>query len=168
MKRLIILAGFVCLIALLLPACAPAPQPEPEAAPKPAFDQAAEEAVIREVFEKFKLAYNNHDAKAIPSFFLDETMIVWTDEMKGAAVIEKRYTENFERNKDIHAEMVEDFGILFISPTVAIWRSTPEYTGGYDADGKPRPPWKSRGALVMVKKEGQWRIAAMFERPLEE
>ena len=51
MKQLFILVGFVCLVSMLLPACAPAPEPEPEAAPEPVFDQAAEEAVIRKAME---------------------------------------------------------------------------------------------------------------------
>ncbi len=165
MKFLGFLTVMVC---LALPACAPAPEPEPEAAPEPVFDQAAEEAAIREAFEEFKTAYNNHDAKGMPSFFLDETLVLWREEVKGRAAIEKDYEDIFERNKGIHAEVVEDFGILFVSPTVALWRATVEYTGVYDADGEPEPPWKSRGALVMVKKEGQWRDAAMLERPITE
>ena len=36
MKQLFILIGFVCLIAMSLPTCAPAPEPEPEPAPEPA------------------------------------------------------------------------------------------------------------------------------------
>jgi ketosteroid isomerase-like protein len=168
MKRLFTLVGFVCLIAMLLPTCAPALEPEPEPAPEPVFDQAAEEAAIREVFDEFKLTYNNHDVEVLPSFFLDDSLAQWTNETKGAAAIEKLYTGIFERGEDIHAEMVEDFGILFLSPTVALWRGTGEYTGLSDADGNPGPPRKNRGALVFVKKEGQWRMAAMFERPMPE
>jgi hypothetical protein len=37
----------------------------------------------------------------------------------------------------------------------------------YDADNKPLPPERSQGALVVVKKEGQWRWAALFEKPIE-
>ncbi len=165
MKYLIILMGVVC---LALPACTPAPEPEPETSPEPIFNEAEEEAAVREVFENFKTAYNNHDVKALPPFFLNETIIQWRNVTKGGAEIEKLYTGIFERNKDILFELQEDFGFVFLTPDVAIWRGVGEYTGGYDADGEPRPPWQSRGALVMVKKEGQWQWAALFERSTEE
>ena len=55
-----ILSGVVCLSFMLLPACAPQTeeQAEPEVAPEPVFDQAAEEAAIRQATEERLAAWN--------------------------------------------------------------------------------------------------------------
>ena len=63
MKQFFPLFGLVCLIAMLLPACAPEQGPEPAA--EPLFDRAAEEAAIRSAEAKGHDAWNAHDAKAI-------------------------------------------------------------------------------------------------------
>ena len=159
MRYPIILLGASCF--MLLPACARAPEPEVE------FDQAAEEAAVRNVLEGFKAAYNKHDAQAMPSFFSDEGIVLWRDDVTGGAAIEDVYTDMFDRNKDVRAEIVEDFGIRFLTPTVAVWRGVVEYTGLLGADGEALPPSTSQGALMIVKQEGQWRCAAMFEGPTE-
>jgi hypothetical protein len=55
---------------------------------------------------------------------MDETLVEWTDMTKGGAAIEELYTDILERDKAIHAEVAEDFGILFVTPTVALFRGT--------------------------------------------
>ena len=76
MKYLFILSGVVCLSFMLLPACAPEAEvqeaePEPEAAPEPVFDQAAEEAAVRNLLAQFETVYNNHDEKALAALWTD-------------------------------------------------------------------------------------------------
>ena len=165
MKRPMILAGVICIATLLLPACAP--EPEPEAAPEPVFDQAAEEAAIRKVLEQSLAAYNGHDAKAYAAL-LTENFENWEGDRKGRAATEKMLTERFERQKDRQAKLLDEIGIIFVTPDVAIFKMRGEFTGMLDADGKPLPPLKRLIAHVYVKKNSRWLRAAWFGRPIEE
>ena len=164
MKQLLYSVGFVCLIVMPLLVCAPAP--EPEAVPEAVFDQAAEEAAIREVGEQFLTAFNNHDAKAYTSL-VDENFENWEGDLKGRAAFEKMLTESFERQKSIKAKALDDIGIVFATPNVAIWKGRAEFVGRLDADGKPLPPLRMLVAQVLVKKNSNWLRAARFSRPIE-
>jgi ketosteroid isomerase-like protein len=149
---------------MLLPACAPAPEPEPEAAPEPAFDRASEEAAIREVGVKFFAAANKHDAKAWLAS-ATEDVETWTGNLKGKAAWEKYLTEErWERQKDIQYKLLDEIGIVFVTPDVAIYKYRDETTGAIDADGKAIPPYKRLYALVLVKKNGNWLWTTFFAR----
>jgi ketosteroid isomerase-like protein len=167
MKHLFILAGFVCLIAMLLPACAPAPEPEPEAAAEPVFDQAEEDAALRNALETTRTAYNKHDVKAYAAM-CDDIIESWDGSVKGRAAWEKMVSENLERQKDRQNKQLEEIGIIFVTPEVAIYKSRDEWTGDVDAEGNPLPPSKGLVARVFVKRNGNWLYAANFQRPIEE
>jgi ketosteroid isomerase-like protein len=168
MRYPMILLGAACSSFMLLPACVPAPESDKEVAQAVEFDQPADEAAIREFLEEFMALYNNHDAQSMPSFFLDREMVLWAEEKSGGATIEQLYAEIFERNKDIRAQIVEDLGVRFLAPTVALWRGTSRFTGLHDADGELMPPLSNRAVVMMVKKGGQWKFAALFDRPVED
>lgn len=167
MKQLFILLGLVCLITMLLPACAPAPEPEPVAAPEPVFDQAAEEAAIREVIEQVYALANKHDAKGFVAL-MDESIEDWDGENKGRAAQEKGISEWWERQTDIQYKLLDEIGIVFVTPDVAIYKWHDHTTGELDEDGKPLPPSKWLEADVFVKKNDKWLIAAYFEKRIEE
>ena len=169
MKQLFFLAGVVCLIAMLLPACAPAPEPEPEVAPEPVFDQAAEEAAVRDATEQFMAAYNKHDPQAVAAL-IDEECRQWGDAVKGKAAFAKWYGERFERSKDLinQIKLSEEIGIDFVTPDIAIHKFREETTGVVDADGNPQPLAKGLRAYLYVKKNGQWLRRAQFRRPIED
>jgi uncharacterized protein (TIGR02246 family) len=167
MKHLSIFVGFVCLIAMLLPTCAPAPEPEPEAAPEPVFDPAAEEAAVREATEQWMAAFNKHDAQAMGAL-LDENLEWWDGTVKGRAAIVERQEEFIKQSPDRHIELTEEVGIVFLTPDVAIHKHYDEITGRLDADGKPLPPRKDLRAFVYVKKNGKWLRAAGFRRVVME
>jgi hypothetical protein len=132
------------------------------------FDQAAEEAAIREAMAKGPAAYNIGDARAMAAIFDENSIVGFTGNVRTRAEREQRYRESFERNDNIHFEMEEELGIFFVTSDVAILRSRGEYTGGYDADGGALPPRKSLGAVLFVKSDGEWLVSAVFERPIEE
>jgi hypothetical protein len=167
MKQLFVVFGFVCLIAMLLPACAPAPEPEPEPASEPVFDQAAEEVAVRNAMETTRTAYNNHDVKAYIAM-CDESIEEWDGSVKGRAAWEKMVAEGLERQKDCQNQQLEEIGIVFITPEVAIHKCREETSNYLDADGKPLPPSKRLAARVLVKKNGKWLYTASFSRPIEE
>jgi uncharacterized protein (TIGR02246 family) len=164
MRYLVILVGAVC---LALPTCAPAPQPEPEAAPAPVFDQAAEEAAIREEVEREVVAYNQHDATAMAALLMEDYEN-WAGTQKGSAANEKSNAEFFKgRGKNVQLED-EEIGIIFLTPKVAIYKSRDETTNRLDEEGKPLPPNKGLYAAVYVKKNGKWLQVASFSRPITE
>ena len=55
-----------------------------------------------------------------------------------------------------------------MTPEVAIYKGRMEYAGWVDADGKIAATGKRLVARVLVKKQGQWLIAATFGRSIED
>jgi uncharacterized protein (TIGR02246 family) len=152
---------------MLLPTCAPAPEPEPEATPEPVFDQAAEEAAVRKAVEQMNAAFNNHDAEGMAVFW-DETNENWSGNLKGVENKEY-YSDLFKRHPAIRSELLEEIGIIFVTPDVAIYKSRRENTGYVDEEGKPlTQSRKSLMAWVQVKKGGKWMNVAFFSRPIIE
>lgn len=63
---------------------------------------------------------------------------------------------------------LDEIGIVFVTPDVAIYKCRDEVTGGLDADGNPRQPEKRLAAAVYVKKNGKWLWTTWFSRPIQE
>ncbi len=172
MKYIFILSGVVCLSFMLLPACAPQAEeqaePEPEAAPEPVFDQAAEEAAVRNLLAQFETVYNNHDEKALAALWTD-TAIQFRSETKGKEAIEELIKGIFERHKrSIKYNFLEELGFSFLTPEVVLIRQRVQFTDRYDTDGNPAPNNTELAAILAVKKDGNWRIAAILEMPIDE
>jgi uncharacterized protein (TIGR02246 family) len=146
-----------------MPDCAPAPEPGSEAPTEPQFDREAEEAAVQKAYDDFFTAYNNHDVKSIAASFHEDTLILFEEEVSGVAALEKEYEEIFERNKDAHAERIEEYRTIFLTPNVAIKRGRREYASSHDEEGKHVHPSTGIVAVVLVKKEGQWRWSAILE-----
>ena len=151
MKYLIILTIGVCLLFSSVPAMA---------------DQAEDEAAIRKVWEQTNAAFNNHDAKGMAALW-DQSVESWNGSRKGAAQVEY-YADLFKRQPRIQSGFVEEIGIIFVTPDVAVYKARMDNTGLVDEDGKLLPQLKWLGAWVMVKKNGKWLNAAFFSRPIEE
>ena len=153
MKFLMILMVGACLLIGTVPAMA---------------DQAAEEPAIREAIKKLVAAWNSHDAKAHVAL-LDGVAVPWESGAKGTKEgQEKWFTEYFAKQKDAKGKLLEEVGIVFVTPDVAIYKSYAEPSGMVDDAGKEIPPTKMLGAWVMVKRDGKWLNAASFFRPAEE
>jgi uncharacterized protein (TIGR02246 family) len=167
MKQLFTVVGFVGLAAMVLPTCAPAPEPLQESAPEPVFDQAAEEAAVRQFEEQLVSAYNNYDSAAFLSFYADD-FENWTGTLKGRASLEEGAAKFFERQRELKATLLEDMGIIFVTPDVAIAKARYEETGRLGEDGQALPPYRYLEADVLVKRDGRWQRVAMFQRPIEE
>ena len=152
MKYLMILAIGVCLLLTSAPATA---------------DQAADEAAIREASKKIEAAFNAHDAKASVAMY-DETIEMWDGTYKGRAEQEKAYVEYFKSGlKNAKMTPLEEIGIVFVTPDVAIHKMRREMTGMVDEDGKAMPDAKHIHARVFVKRDGKWLLAAYFSNPIE-
>jgi ketosteroid isomerase-like protein len=166
MKQLFLFAVVVCLIAMILPTCAPAPNPEPEPTPEPEFDQAAEEAAIRSAVEEIFASFNRRDLEAYGELWEDGYF-----DFTGASSREqnKKWAEEaFANYKDIQAEQIKEIGIDFLKPDVAIQRRAMTFTSSSGPDGKPVPTFYGLRSSVFMKKNGKWIVVAQFGRPMTE
>lgn len=152
MKHLLILTIGICSLLTSVPAMA---------------DQAADEAAIREVAKQIDATWNAHDAKACAAFN-DEKYENWDGTVKGPTADEKMMADLFQAQKDVQRKMLEEIGIVFVTPDVAIYKLRMEVTNWIGQDGKPQPPAKYLRALILVKRNGKWLFAAPFNRPIEE
>jgi uncharacterized protein (TIGR02246 family) len=147
MKYLMILTLGVCLLFSSPPAMG---------------DQAADEAAIRELVKKANEAFNRHDAEAMAAFFVENF-----ETPDGKYRGRKQVSDYFASMKNQYKQL-DEIGIIFVTPDVAIFKEYGENTDNVDADGKSLPPSKALEAWVLVKKNGKWLAAALFPRPVEE
>ena len=123
MKYLITLTIGVCLLFCSVPAMAV---------------QAEDEAAIRKVWEQNQAAFNNHDAKGMAALWETSLVESWDGSAKGAARVEY-YADLFKRQPSIQSERLEEIGIIFVTPDVAVYKALMDNTGLVDEDGKPLP-----------------------------
>lgn len=122
-----------------------------------------DEAAVRASAKRILDTFNAHDAKANAALD-DETYENWDGSVKGPAEDEKGARELFERQKDLQRTMLEEIGIVQVTADVAIYKFRGEWTGGIDEDGNARPRAEFLHAMVLVKRDGEWRLAAGFNR----
>ena len=129
--------------------------------------QAEDEAAIRKVMEQLNAAFNNHDGKgmgALSEISLGEN---WDGSYKWTAE-SNNLVDVWKQQPSIKSHILEEIGIIFFTPDVAVYKALMDNTSLVDEDGKPLPQLKWLGAWVMVKRNGQWLQAAFFTRPIEE
>ena len=133
-------------------------------------NQNADEIAIRETMEKSINGLNNHDIEAHLSTLIEDYE-TWSGrgELKAR---EKNFTELWKWQKSAMYKVVEELGISFISPDVALYRARYERTGQIEKDGTPIPRNEWQGVWILAKKGGKWLgkwlIAAWYTRPIEE
>ncbi len=153
MKYLTALTIGVCLLFSSMPAMAAQAEED--------------EAAIRKVVEQVTAAFNNHDGKgmgALSEISLGENWdgsYKWTAESDNMVAL-------WKQQPSIQNHILEEIGIIFFTPDVAVYKALMDNTGRVDEDGKPLPQVKWLAAVVMVKRNGQWLQAAWFTRPIEE
>ena len=102
-------------------------------------DQAEDEAAVRETVKQVYATANKHDVEAYLAT-ATEDVENWVGSLKGKAAFEKYFTETWERQKDMHAKFLDEIGIIFVTPEVAIYKCRDEITGSLDADGNVTDP----------------------------
>ena len=154
MKYLMILTAGVCLLFTSVPMMA---------------DQTEDEAAIRKAEEMCLAAHHSHDATALAATY-DENAENWIGTIKGRAVIEKQYGENYAGPlQNLKIKVLDEIGIVFVTPDVAIYKARYEFSGMLDEEGKALPTNKVLYAKVFVKKNGKWLGAhGYFYRSIEE
>jgi len=155
--------------------------------------QAEDAAAIREVVRQVNARHNEREVGALVALF-DEKVEDWAGGTQGRKAMEKTITDLFAREPNRLQQELEEIGIVFVTPDVAIYKSrrvttgtvleeigivfvTPDVaiyksrrvtTGTVDATGGPLPPQRVQFARVLVKREGRWYLAAWFGSPLAE
>jgi ketosteroid isomerase-like protein len=129
-------------------------------------DVEAEEAAIRETMKKAIDGLNNHDIQAHLST-LTEDFETWSGRGEKKAR-EKYYIELWEWQKSAIYKVVEELGISFVSPDVALYKARCESTGQIEKDGTPIPRNEWQGVWILAKKNGKWLIPAWYTRAIEE
>jgi ketosteroid isomerase-like protein len=123
MKRLMTLTVAVCFLFPSLPAMA---------------DQAEDEAAITKAEEKYLVVHNAHDAKAVVESYVEDVEN-WSSSFKGRAAAEKFLAESFAGpNKDSQIKLLDEIGIVFVAPDVAIYKARYEFSGSADEEGPVR------------------------------
>jgi ketosteroid isomerase-like protein len=152
MRYLIILTVGLCLLIASVPATA---------------ERTQDEAAIRKVLEQTYVFANKHDAKAFSAQFGDD-FEVWNGSTKGPVEYGKYMSDMWERHKNVQYKLLDEIGIIFVTPDVAIYKVQEEVTGELNADGRPQSPRRRLAARVLVKRNGNWLYAASFYRTIEE
>jgi ketosteroid isomerase-like protein len=161
MKKLFMVLPLVFLICFTF-AC----QKGEEVAEKPVVDVEAEKAAIRETMKIAVEGINNHDIQAHLST-LTEDFETWSGKGdKGTR--EKSFIEYWELQKNVKHSLVEEYGITFISPDVALYKARFETTGEIEEDETPIPANEWQGVWILSKKGGKWLVSAWYTRPIEE
>jgi len=134
------------------------------AASAPAVDRPADEAAIRKAMERMDEAYRLRDGRALGAL-MAEDFENWLGTDKGREVNVAAGLEALKRQPNAQYKRSGEIGVFFITADVARYKAYWEFSGMTDAQGKGLPPLKLLGACVMVKREGQWQMAAFFSRP---
>ena len=154
MSSPIIQAGVICLALALMPACVPAPESE--------VDLEAEERVIRELWEEVLAVYESRDAKAMADM-CDEPFLNFGIVHRDRESIESQWEGFLGSLQDTRLNILEDIGLEFVTPEVAILQARIEFTNlPPDADGNPQRPRQFFAANVVVKKDGRWLRKGAF------
>jgi ketosteroid isomerase-like protein len=118
-----------------------------------------DEKAIREAYEQFVDAFNRHDAQAIAQL-QDESYQIWEGGATGRAAAEKEYSSRFETQYGLKAQVLDEIGIVFVTPDVAIHKARVEVSSGETT--------KYLVADVYVKRDGHWFRSAVFSTAIEE
>jgi uncharacterized protein (TIGR02246 family) len=155
MKHLFTVVGSVCLIAMLLPACAPAP--EPEAAVKDAPNIEADTDALKAYIEMWDEALNNGDVDGLVSFYADDAVRMEADNPAwvGKNAIKAGFENSLSQMDAIEVKnSLED---VVISGDWTIARISWSATVTFKSVGEPT---NTSGAAVSLRKrqpDGTWK-----------
>jgi ketosteroid isomerase-like protein len=149
-----------------MPGCEPGDiRIETDTDTEPEVDYEAEEKAIREVISRIREAYGKKDAKVMADT-ADEKLYTFTETAEGSEAIERMFADFFEDNETMKLNPLEDMGVHFLTPNVAVFMGRYEFLDMVDAEGKPLPPQEFIGVNHYVKRNGQWKRASAYLRYL--
>jgi len=129
-----------------------------------AHAQAAdEERAIRALIESHSLALNNGDvAKASAVYSDDATIVTGTGQTyAGREGVNRWHTEAVNGPRPfVHHHPSDTIHVYFLNATNAVADVQTEIPRPPGADGQPTPPVRVPLFIALVKRDGQWRVAA--------
>jgi len=164
-KLLLSAAAAYVLMAGVAPAWAVTANP---ASPKSDIEN---DAIIRKLYERFTVAWNQHEPATLAKMWVEDGDHVEPDGRvaKGRREIEKLFAaEHRSVFKQSHLTLSVDT-VWFVTADVALVDGTYELSGARDPQGKELPARKGRLSSLFLKEGGKWLIAAsrlMIPAPL--
>jgi uncharacterized protein (TIGR02246 family) len=159
MKRILLITAVLCLAGTV-----GAQDPTPKArvgAGGPRTDLINDEE-IRKLYAQFVTAWNAHDPKKMASFWAIDGDTMEPDGVtaKQRVEVEKHFAEEHSGPfKKTELKLTID-SVWFASADVAMVDGTYMVIGAVDPNGYPLAPRKGLLTSVLIKEDGQWRVAA--------
>jgi uncharacterized protein (TIGR02246 family) len=159
----------ILLVALVLATVAPAfAQTAPGGKPKEIQgvgglkSDLANEAEIRKLYAQYTTSWNNHDPKAMASFWTIDGDYMEPDgrHAKGKTDVEKLFTveqQSVFKNSTL-ALTIET--VWFITQDVAMVDGKYDLSGVVDLEGKQLPTRSGHLTAVLMREDGTWKVAA--------
>jgi uncharacterized protein (TIGR02246 family) len=117
---------------------------------------------IRKLYAEFVAAWNAHDAKKMAAMYAIDGDLMEPDGMtaKHRQEVEKHFAdEHAGAFKDTELKLTID-SVWFAGQDVALVDGTYMVIGAVDPNGQALPPRKGLLTSVLIKEDGQWRVAA--------
>jgi uncharacterized protein (TIGR02246 family) len=122
-----------------------------------------EERAIRALIESHSVALNGRDlAKASAVYSDDATIVTGTGQTyTGREGVDRWHAEAVNGPRPlIHYHPADTIHVYFLNATNAVADVQTEVPRPPGADGQPTPPVRVPLFIALVKRDGQWRIAA--------
>ncbi len=130
---------------------------------EPAADTTADddEAAIRSLTDGYATAWSAADAATITSYYASNGDLIGVEGRvsKGHEEIEARVTDDFSGMFSGTQITINTDSVRFLEPGVAITNGSFEVTGIKGPDGEAADPLNGLYRNVLVKEDGEWRIA---------
>lgn len=124
--------------------------------------ESGDERAIRELAAQWETAWNHHDPAALARLVTSDADFVnvrgtWA---KGREQFEKNQTAQQEGNERNSTWKTTEVNVRFVNPDVAIVHTYWTLSGELSNDGAARPPHLGIITWTVLKRDGQWLIAA--------
>lgn len=134
--------------------------------------RASDETAVRDVLNRFVSAWNQHDMDEFAQLFSEDADFVNVVGMRwlGRAAIKDAHVRSHAAQFRNSRLVITDSAVRFLSPDVAVARSTWELNGHLSPDGRAAPTRRGIITNVLKKSEAGWQIVVtqntdILERP---
>jgi len=122
-----------------------------------------DEKAIRSLIESHYVALNKGDAKAASAVYSDDaTVVTNTGQVyAGRAGVDQWHAEAVSGPRPfVHRHPPETLKVYFLTPVAAVVDVETEIPRPAAADGQPTAPIRVPLVVAVVKRDGEWRVAA--------
>ena len=124
-------------------------------------------SALRNRVEAFQAAWNSHDAAGVAAFFTDDAdQIMGDGATTSGPALRQWWQQGFATMEPTRKITITVSSLRLLGPDVGLI-NTVGTSGGRDAQNKELVTSKDRGTWVVVRKQGQWLLAALRVYPAE-